>query len=283
MQSLENESDSSGPRPGISYRRLVYILLFLAAVWLISLSSIILFLNKFDRNPLPWRTGYKFIDNILRYLSSVSEAGFSPFEFLGIEFWSLYLTVFLASLGAIGGLFKLYQGLQAPSKKEFSAERRDNMLILVCASVSAVILGSSTVLASIRKKYLLQKFYALEVHLVRFEGLMFNSLSISANHGIIDTFFEYMLGYSGRIQDLMLDISYLYDFTDQEKISKEMLKFANNVKKLKVNGFVDKTKPTDTVLGEIKAESAESTLLDLLESLEYLQEAVRRHIRGLER
>jgi hypothetical protein len=279
MQSLENDSDSSEPAPGISYRRLVYFVLFLAAVWLISLSSIILFLNKspFGR---PRHTGYQFIDDIIKYLSSISRSGFSPFEFLGIEFWSLYLTVFLASLGAVGGLFKLYQGIAAPSKKEFSAERRDNMLILACASVSAVILGSSAVLASIRKKYLLQKFYALEVHLVRFEGLMFNSLSISANPKLIDTFFEYMLGYYGRIEGLMLDISYVYDFTDEKKISEEMLKFAGDVKKLKMSGFADKTETTDTVRGEI---TAESTLLDLLESLEYLQEAVRRHIRGLER
>ena len=190
------------------------------------------------------------------------------------------MTVFLASLGAVGGLLKLYQGLQAPSKKDFSAEKRDNTLILVCALASSVILGSSAVLASVRKKYLLQRFYALEVHLVRFEGLMFNSLSVTANRGLIDTFFEYMLGYYGRIQTLMTEISYSYDFTDQDQISEEMLKFERSVQKLKVGGSSDKTETNDTVLGEVKTDS---TLLDLLQSLEFLQEAVRRHIRGLER
>jgi hypothetical protein len=281
MQLIEDRPDGSDPPLFSFYRWVACFLISAAAIWLVSVSSIIIFLKFYERSPVegPWQTGFKFIDGIIKYLSSISNAGFSPFEFLAMGFWSLYLTVFLASLGAVGGLLKLYEGIQALPQKDFSAERRDNILMLVCASVSTAILGSSAVLASVRKKYLLQKFYALEVHLVRFEGLMFSSMSINANHELIDTFLQYMLGYFARIQTLMKDISDGYDFTDQEKIFEDMQKFGGAVKKLSVDGFSAKTETSDIMRGETKVDN---TLLGLLRILEFLQEAVRQHIRRLE-
>jgi hypothetical protein len=253
-------------------KKLPYYLLSLAALWIVFITWAITYSNKFELG-----TGSGYIDQGIRFLKAVSQSGFSPVEFLSIEFWSIYVTIFLAALGAFGGLFRLYGKIRVVSKKDFSAERRQNVLLLACAAISTVILGTTTVLSSVRKRYLLQKFYILEVHLVRFEGLMFNSLAISANHKLIDTFLAYMFGYYSRIEGLLDEISRSYDFTDKQQISLKMEEFSSAVTKLRERGYVDNEDVGDF------GDKGDETLFRLLTDLEFMQETVRRHIRGLER
>ncbi len=106
---------------------------------------------------------------------------------------------------------------------------------------------------------------------------MFNSLAISANHKLLDTFLTYMFGYYSRIEGLLAEISRSYDFTDKEQISRVMGEFSDAVKKLRGRGYVDNEDLSD---GGAKGDE---TLLGLLTNLEFMQETVRRHIRGLER
>lgn len=260
---------------------LVRLLIFTAIVWAILLSIFVVNASFLERSVIETfePSGYELYDNILRYREVISQSGFSIGSFFSISNWSIYLTIFLSSLGAIGGLIKIYSSVQRAGRRPFSSQRRQELVVLTSALTSMLILGTSTVLRSTKNKYILRQLYALEVHLVRFEGILFNSYSVSANKQLLDTFLIYLAGYFARVELLLAQIARVYEFPEREDIQNAMFEATDSIRNITNRGFVTTDELFDAWIGDVLGDQA---LLDLLKNLELMQEVVRRHIRVLE-
>ena len=263
----------------LTYKNIKYGLVFATVFWVFLIVVSVEIVDNLDKNIFDRSvsTGFSYVDSSVKYFYAITQADFNPFDFISTRYFSIYLTIFLASLGAFGGFLQLWEKLRPVTHKDFSSERRRNVLLLLAAICSSIIVGCSTVLSSVRKEYLLKNFYMLEVNLVRFEGLMFGSFSISANPKLVDTFMIYLVGYAARIQQIISDISRAYDFNDENKFQTMVSNFSESVKQLKEHGFDVTEQVSDTVYGDVKISKP---LYDLLTQLESMQETVRRHIRG---
>jgi hypothetical protein len=163
--------------------------------------------------------------------------------------------------------------------EDFSSQKRRNVATLAVAVSACVILGTFTILKATRKRYILSLFYALEVHLARFEGLVFNSIAIVGRKELLDTLLVYLIGYFERMEMHLINIQKVFLFEESEEFSNSMHEIGESVRAFKDDGFV-LTETTDMILGDIEVEKR---LLKVLRSLEYLQEIVRRYTRQLER
>jgi hypothetical protein len=266
----------------LTYKNVKYGLILAAILWLILIVASIEIADSFDKGIFDpsLSTGFAYADNWIKYFYAISQAEIGPFDLISIRYFGVYITIFLASMGAIGGIFQLWEKLNPLSHAKFTSERRRSVLLVAASICSSVIVGTSTILSSVRKDYILRNFYLLEVNLVRFEGLMFGSFSISANKDLIDTFMIYLVGYAARITAITNDIARAYDFSGEDDFTTMVDQFKASVKELQEKGLSVTEQVDDMILGQV---TVSKPLYDLLTELESLQEIVRRNIRGLEK
>lgn len=212
--------------------------------------------------------------NDFAYFLHQNDIGF--LQQFSVSHWSVYVTIFLSSLGTLGGLSALLTGLQRQRSEVFSSERRSNILVLAGAIFFTTIIGSSTIMLTSRRKFVLQRLFVLEVHLVRFEGLLFNSLSVSDQAGLFETFMEYLAGYYARIEGLIDEISAIYQFSDGYKIDDYLHAASVDLEYLMANGVLERS--DDQNAQYLHPNPLHSMLLNL----EAMQEITRRNIRALE-
>lgn len=124
---------------------------WLALAWLVGVWLLHAFSGQISDLELEPHLG-SFGRNITDFASFLYQNDIGFFQQFRVGHWSVYLTVFLSSLGALGGLSALLTGLQRRKVESFSSERRSNILVLAGAVFFATTIGSLTVISGSRRK-----------------------------------------------------------------------------------------------------------------------------------
>jgi len=248
---------------------------YLSIIWLVILFLFHRYSGKISGVNLEEYLG-QFGEKITDFAFFLSYSNTTFIQLFSLSNWAIYLTIFLSSLGVVGGLIELVSGLRRRKGEEFSSGHRSNLLILACAVFFTTSIGTWTVLSSSRKKFVLRRLFVLEVHLVRFEGLLFNSLSVSDDSDLFSTFLEYLTGYFARISALIEEISNIYDFSNGEKIESYLYAAEVDLEDVYSLGVTERSH--DEGSDYLHPNPLHSMLLNL----EYMQEITRTHIRELE-
>jgi hypothetical protein len=244
-------------------RAAVFIFLGASSVWLIFIVVAIV-TAVLDAPSAAFLKELPLVGGLINDIIFVRESGFSASRFISPRHWGIYLTVFLAALGALGGIVKVYDSAIRKNEPNFHEEREKNRLILGLALSVTAILGTYTIFRISYKDRALQLLYEFEVSLVRFEGLMFNALSINASNTVIETLLAYESAYLTRMSSML---SRLYE-----------LRYIVNWEELETHFTNLEESFATLVQQDLTSSDAQETIGDMLYALERLRVIVRQNI-----